>query len=239
MMFKRLLTIGIILAISVVFFIGGTASANGSTRLEYQSPESSIEGENQQVTPDGVVVDFSGMTEAEILEKIKMSPEAEKAIVHEVPPCPVIIDGIKYQPEQIYLFDGQQLGFVAGDDGLLYAFTTEAGIHRFIKGKNGLSASSEKSKLPLSKDTMSHFYLDAFLAGDKLDVAYTVDYSSLSSLWNNLISSLEVSTECTYCRIYEYANFQGDYHQTSGGDTEQWLDYYGWNDRASSILHVY
>jgi hypothetical protein len=238
-MLKKTLAIGIILIITISLVVSSTVFANSVIEPAGQPTETSIEWENQQVTPDGIIVDFSGMTESEILEKIKMSPEAEAKIVHEVPPCPVIIDGTKYQPEQVHLFDGQQLGFITGKEGLLYAFTTEDGIHRFMKEQNSPDAALEKKELALTKDTMSHFYLDAFCAGDKLDVAYTEDYIALSSLWDNLLSSMQVSTECTYCRIYDYENFQGDFHQTSAGDTEQWLNYYGWNDRASSILHVY
>ncbi len=63
----------------------------------------------------------------------EMSPEDEAGIVHDVPPCPVIIDGVLYEPEQIHLFDGQRLGFTVGNDGRLYAFTTVEGMRSFLQ----------------------------------------------------------------------------------------------------------
>src|SRR3989338_10367662 len=93
-----------------------------------------INGEFHWLVPGGEVkiVNFSGMTKEEIFKQIQMSPEDEAKIVHVVPPSKeVIIDGVVYKSEDIHLFDGQQLGFITGTDGRLYAFTTEAGFQVF------------------------------------------------------------------------------------------------------------
>jgi len=237
-MLKLVTAICIVIAITAALFISGELLANGYYPGYFSDTGDSITWEKEQVTPYGTVVYFNGLTEAEILEKIKMSPEDEAKIVHEVPPCPVIIDGIKYEPEQVHLFDGQQLGFITGKDGQLYAFTTEEGIRRFRENQKILVPSVQEASVKML-DNMSHFYRDAFLAGDKLDLIYYASLSVMTSTWNNQISSLQTSSSCLYCRLYDYEYFQGDYHEVQSSTTELWLFYYGWNDRASSILHIY
>ena len=73
-----------------------------------------------------------GTTPGQIEAMYPMSPEAEKAIVHEIPECPVvIIDGIKYDSKDISLFNGVRLRFTTDDNGNLYAFTTAQGWSNF------------------------------------------------------------------------------------------------------------
>lgn len=237
-MSKLMVAIGTILAITVGFFISGESLAGGNIQVNGSAEKGQTVWENEQITLDGTLVNFGGMTEQEILEQIKMSPEDEAKIVHEVPPCPVIIDGVKYEPEQIHLFDGQQLGFITGKDGRLYAFTTEEGIHQFMKDQNYPTTSVNETSSVATTDTMSHFYVDALYAGGKLDLVYYASFSYLSSAWDNVISSMQISGSCIYCRLYDYPSFQGDYHQASAGAGQPWLTWFGWNDRASSILHV-
>jgi hypothetical protein len=170
-MSKRTLLIGILLAVLTVSLSGVFVTAGGMGSEDDSAAAKSliitremvepylVNGEADVPLPDGSTLkvnDFGGMTMAEILEIIKMSPEAEAKIIHQVPSCPVIIDGVKYEPEQIHLFDGQQLGFISGKDGNLYAFTTEEGLQRF-KEAEGLTKDFLSPKIAGS---MSYFYKD-------------------------------------------------------------------------------
>lgn len=124
---------------------------------ESDSPEYvaaySKDGEVHRLVPGAEIEGIEVVTKAEFQEKSKMSPEAEAAIVHEVPPCPIVIDGIRYEPERIHLFDGQRLGFAVGNDGGLYAFTTEEGMERFQQEQRKLQETSESDSGVL--DTLS------------------------------------------------------------------------------------
>ena len=71
---------------------------------------------------------------AEFIDSHPMDPKEEAAIVHDIPPCPVVIDGTLCKPEQIRLFNGQRLGFTTYD-GTLYAFTTAKEMEKFLKSQ--------------------------------------------------------------------------------------------------------
>ena len=93
-----------------------------------------------------IEVDNSGgqqkITSLKELEALyPMSPEAEAAIVHDIPACPVIIDGVSYEPEDVTLFNGQRLRFSVGKDKNLYAFTTVEGLEEFLQDQFGHSDS--------------------------------------------------------------------------------------------------
>ena len=53
---------------------------------------------------------------------------------------------------------------------------------------------------------------------------------------NDVISSLVVSSFASRMRLFEDANYYGDYFEKSSGSGEAWLFLYGWNDKASSII---
>jgi len=253
-MSQLLIAIGAILAITTGLFVNGGARAadtpekqvipytvtrdeNGWVNVNGKSYPPGIDGNTVISTPDGdfVVGDNRGMTREQIIASHKMSLEAEAKIVHEVPLCPVIIDGVEYKPEQIHLFDGQSLTFTAGKDGLEYAFTREADLWRFIDEQANSNSSSGMSVL--TTDYFSVFYYDALLQGVKLECRYDCPLRVMPSGWNNVISSMEVTTE-SYCCLWDDPDYEGDSRVFAPGAVEQWLTYYGWNDRASSILHV-
>jgi hypothetical protein len=154
----------------------------------------------------------SGTTKAEFMAAHKMSPEAEAAIVHQAPPVPVIIDGILYEPEQIHLFDGKQLGFTVGSDGELYAFTSPADLESFI---------SEQMALPLS-DPPEHslFCEDPYYCGQHQQTfpPGTTVFSLNFYQMNDMISSMKISLLATNgCTLFEHDNLQGDYFAVGCG----------------------
>ncbi len=201
-----------------------------------------LHGEFHWIVPGGdiKIVDFSGLTKEEIFKEIQMSPEEEAKIVHEVPPCPeIIIDGVLYQSKDIHKFDGQQLGFIVGNDGKLYAFTTEEGFQNF-KQMQMINAVPENSGSDgiLTIDTIySHYYWDWYCGGSVICLDYRYGLANLPFGWDNAISSLEVATSCQATRLYDDADFGGDYFEALAGTTYNVLLFQGWNDRTSSIFH--
>lgn len=69
---------------------------------------------------------------SEITAMHPMSPEDEAEIVHTAPQVPVIINGIKYDPEDVVLFNGQRLHFTVGKDKQLYAFSDVKELEEFL-----------------------------------------------------------------------------------------------------------
>ena len=62
--------------------------------------------------PESNVIDLSGFTIADLENMFPMSAEEEAAIVHESPGVPFIVVDVRYDPEEIGLFNGQRLRFV-------------------------------------------------------------------------------------------------------------------------------
>jgi hypothetical protein len=174
----------------------------------------------------------SGTSKAEFMEAYKMTPEAEAKIIHTVPQVPVIIDGVRYEPEQIHLFDGQQLGFTVGQDGQLYAFTSYRALADFLPVTDtGASA-------------ILSFFATRFSEGTwydgprHLDVNPGVTWHYLSYAgMDNIFSSMEINvTADNGVTLFDLPNLQGDYFHGYFGTLYPNLDWYGWNDRASSLV---
>jgi len=247
----KLLTITLVA--TLVIGLLGTAAvlAKGSTQIiddPGKMPPGAVgsytlNGEFHWIVPGGdiKIANFTGLTKAEIFKEIQMSPEDEAKIVHEVPPCPeIIIDGTAYKSEDIHKFDGQQLGFIVGNDGILYAFTTQEGFQNFKQTQmiNAVPGNGSSGGIILSIDNIySHYYWDWYCGGSVISLDYRYSLANLAFGWDNAISSLEVARSCNATRLYDYANFGGDYFEALAGTTYNVLLFQGWNDRASSILH--
>jgi len=173
-----------------------------------------------------------GTSKEEFMKSRRMPAEAESKIVHTVPPVPVIIDGQYYEPEQIHLFDGRQLGLTVGKDGQLYAFTNYQDLESFLASDNDV------------KSMVSFFLATRFCEGTlyagptylEVDPGVTWNYLSYASL-DNKISSMEIiATADNGLTLFDYTNLQGDYFHGYCGTLYPNLDTYGWNDRASSLV---
>jgi hypothetical protein len=173
----------------------------------------------------------SGTSKQEFMAAHRMTAEAEAAIVHEVPQVPVIIDGVRYKPEQIHLFDGKQLGFTVGKDGQLYAFTSQAVLEKFMDN-NG---TAEKLRLD-SPDSVFYENINYEWQSYVLWVPPGVSLYSLGPM-NNMISSMKINILADNgCTLFDYPNLLGDYFAVNGGTNWPNLGWYGWNDRASSLV---
>jgi len=161
----------------------------------------------------------------------RMSPEAEAKIVHRVPPCPFIYNGVAYQPEEINKFNGRQLGFTVANDGKLYAFTGFETLADFLSKQSGID------QLLWPPPEYSMFYEDYYYGGqNQLGVAPNTTIFNLSYM-NDLISSMQISAYATNgCTLFEDIDLEGDYFAVNGNTSWPVLASYGWNDRASSLV---
>lgn len=177
------------------------------------------------------------MTEEEYNKKYQLSPEKEAAIIHDVPPCPVIINGTKYEPKQIHIFDGQRLRFTVDNKNTLYAFTTEEGIDKFHqKQRELISNGIDPGVLPMSAG-YSFFYEHMEFGGMCLAVppGYPEGYLPELGIMDNKISSFWLDSGIYKACLYEEPNYGGDVFERVGGTSIACLWFFGWNDKASSL----
>ena len=235
-MFKRkALLLGVSLVLVLGLLSGGAVVMAQDENTESAAGVYSKDGEVHWLLPGEEIEGMKLVTEAEFREMSKMSPEAEAAIVHEVPPCPVIIEGILYKPEQIHLFDGQRLGFTVGNDGMLYAFTTEEGMEKFQKEQHKLLSEQGTSEAASGvRGTYSYFYEGWYYGGDYCGVAPGYGFATLGSL-DDEISSFIANSAASKVRLFEDTYYSGDYFERPGGTSISVLAVFGWNDRASSV----
>ncbi len=173
----------------------------------------------------------AGTKQVDFMAGHQMAPEAEAKIVHQIPEVPVVIDGVLYQPEDIHKFGGQQLGFTLGADGRLYAFTDETVLEDFISKqqlKDGFF-------FPLS--IYSRFCEGYYLSGTRqLEVPPGISVYDLGTM-NNIISSMEVVAAADNgITLFDLPNLQGDYFHGYYGISYPNLGWYGWDNRASSLV---
>ena len=182
---------------------------------------SSVNGET------GKPVDLNGLTPADIEKLYPMSAQEEAAIIHTIPSCPVIIDGVRYEGNQISLFNGKRLRFITGSDGNFYAFTTVEGLEKF-QSQRPVNAIPQAVQL-------STFYVDWWFSGLSFNLSISSPQPALYYPFDNAISSVKVGTDVSWAYLFDYANYGGDYYGMQSGSEYSMLVVQGWNDRASSI----
>jgi len=174
----------------------------------------------------------TGASLAEFIDSHPMSPEEETTIVHDEPPCPVVINGTLYKPGQIHLFDGQRLGFTTYD-GTLYAFTSAKEMEGFLQ---------EQEKAPSGEKTYyaeSIWYEDWYYGGqNQLKTSATgIGISDLGDIgMDNMISSQIIKTDSGGCTLFDTTGYGGDYFYTDAGEEIPILAWHGFNDKASSLI---
>jgi hypothetical protein len=172
----------------------------------------------------------SGTSKREFMAAHRMSSEAEAKIVHIVPPVPVTIDGILYQPDQIHLFDGKQLGFTVGNDGQVYAFSTFEALDDFLAEQPALPTSGWPYEYSVFYEGFERGGLAQLAVLPGVSIPY-LDYM------NDIISSMEISAYAANgCTLFDGLNYQGDYFAKGAGTYWPNLGWYNWNDRASSLI---
>jgi hypothetical protein len=242
MLRSKALLVGIILALAVSSpaLIGQTDSQQvKATEITDEAPGDILgyfelkDGKTIPIREEKGVAErmASGTTREEWMDKHRMAPESEALLVHEVPPVPFVFDGVQYEPEQIHLFDGKQLGFTAGNDGRLYAFTSFASLSNFLNEESQVLLNGPGPEYSVFYDGTNYYwqYYRLFVPPNTtLHTLYPMD---------NMISSMQISSYAALgSTLFDYENLQGDYFAVSGGTNWPNLGSYGWNDRASSLV---
>lgn len=171
-----------------------------------------------------------------------------KTIVHRVPRVPVVIDGVRYEPQEITRFNGRALHFVAEPQAqrpaLIRAFTSLQAAQDYTRRQSG---SPTGTLTPLSAvDSKAHFYQHNF-SGNEFTREPGEGEPDLRRvncfLWwctdiDNQVSSVAASRTSSYTVLYDYYNYYGNSLWIPAGTTADvsYLSWYGWNDRASSVL---
>jgi len=215
----------------------------GNAIVMAQDTETSPDNSAAYIIIDGKIhwlspsEETKGLTKEEYNKKYQISPEEEAAIIHDVPPCPVIINGIKYEPEQIHLFDGQRLRFTVDNKNTLYAFTTEEGIDEFHQKQRELLSKEINPDVSPMNAGYSFFYEDMDFGGRCLAVpsGYPEGYLPELGVMDDTISSFWLDSGIYKACLYEDPYYYGDVFERVGGTKISWLWVFGWNDKASSL----
>jgi hypothetical protein len=129
---KEFLLLSGVLVLLSVFFFGSVVTAHDgapANALGYYTDDSGI----HWILPEDnlIVTDMKGLSPSAVEARYPMSTESEAGIIQPELKIPVIIDGIRYEGNQISQFNGKRLYFVIGTDGTLYAFTSAKGLEQF------------------------------------------------------------------------------------------------------------
>ncbi len=195
---KKLLALGVSKRIILLTVIGlvllGLITGISIAGAQPEMPQDAIgyyteNGETFWIVPgkDITVTEAGSLTPSEMEALFPMSPKEEAKIVHAIPSYPVIIDGIKYKPEDISLFDGIRLRFVAGRDGSLYAFTTPEGLEQF--------QAVNKPEM-VKNNVFSEYYMDMWYIGESFGILPGNGLPYLYEMgYDNAVSSVK-ATPC-------------------------------------------
>jgi len=212
------------LALSLIILAPSVTSAAYSPG-DYTPQGSDVNATNGQV-----------LRPSEIIALYPMSPEDEAAIVHEIPMCPVIINGTLYEGEEISVFNGQRLHFTMGKAGDLYAFTDVKDIEDFLEREYGPIFELVKDEdVPLARTDENELFSDWWYGGNILQFSYGQQFPQLYLIgWDNCISSARISEDGPVT-LWDYEWYGGDSLTMTPGSNYSMLFFQGWNDRASSI----
>ncbi len=173
---------------------------------------------------------LAGLTPADIETLYPMTIQQQAAIIHRIPACPVIVDGVHYTSDQLSLFNGKRLRFIIGKDNSLYAFTTVQQFEQFQQENFGESTGQ------LAAVVYSYFYKDAEYTGVNFGLTPGYGLPELGAIgMDKAISSARINTSTQWAYLFDYTYYGGDYFGMPPGSTFPWLINQGWNDRASSV----
>lgn len=170
-------------------------------------------------------------------------------IVHPIPQMPIVVDGVRYAPEEISQFNGRVLRYVldqhSQSEGVIYAFTTLEGLTQYFKDQWGWEPTGPSARSlgtgimrPMSDSYWTVFYADAYYAGSTILSAPNAAISDLSTVspgWNDRISSVQVSTGAAWATLYADTSYGGDQLWMQRGTEWSSLAGNGWDNRASSL----
>jgi hypothetical protein len=184
--------------------------------------------------------------------QMEAAAPADSSIVHPIPKMPIMVDGVRYAPEEISQFNGRVLRYVLDkrtqSEGVMVAFTTLDGLMAYLKDQwgwqpSGTTVSAQSAvgtgiMQPMSDSYWTVFYADAYYAGSTLITAPNAtiaDLGAVSPGWNDRISSVQVATGVAWATLYADTNYYGDQLWMQRGTEWGWLANNGWDNRASSL----
>jgi hypothetical protein len=155
------------------------------------------------------------------------NPDGE-FIIHDIPPFPVVIDGVRYEPEDIHLFNGQVLRFVE-EEGVIYAFTTPEGLEQFVEERWGEELFAPEGPTPTHGD-WTVLYEHWQLGGRFLMIEGWLDVWHLG-FFDNITSS--ATTGIREVTLFDGPGFTGNSFWLNDGTTYSFFWFF--NDRATSV----
>ncbi|MBT9140543.1 MAG: hypothetical protein DDT30_01121 [Dehalococcoidia bacterium] len=173
-------------------------------------------------------------------EKVFSPNPRGEHIVHEIPPNPIIVDGVWYKPQEISRFDGEVLRLVFHEPGVIHAFTTPEGLQEFLEREWGWrfpqwwQEDESKSLNPTASSPFSGFFEHWRYEGRQLWVqhpGYIVDLGVYT--FDNISSSATIASATNGVSLWDGPGFTGQKIWLAPG-TNHWF-LWGWNDRASSL----
>jgi hypothetical protein len=167
--------------------------------------------------------------------------DAASGLVHETPKVPVVIDGVRYAPEDIHLFDGRPLYMIVDltDPGVLVGFTKQSDFQVAVDAKKA----ALDSITPQAAGQYTDYFSDDECRGDRLTVysAWGINYLGgvargcgifgCAGYWNDVISSLWVNGSQ---HIYTDAGYSGNWLWVGGWGCVN-MSTYGFDNLASSL----
>jgi len=149
---------------------------------------------------------------------------------------PIVIDGIRYTPEEFQQFAPPIIHYVVDEnserEGVIYGFKTSEELKQYLMDQGSMPA-VQSANTPLS--CQSFFYEHWYYGGASFSIPAGTSLNSLGSWWNDRISS--VRTTCgSWTVLYEHWYFGGQ--RVWLGANTNWGSMGPWNDLASS-LEVY
>lgn len=234
-------SIGLVLMIGLLGTVVVWAQGSSEENVEYVGYIKEGD-ETRWLVPGPGLIDVTGMTPADVEALFPDSEEA--AIVHQAPDYPVIVDGVRYEPDEISRFNGQVLRFVwderAEKEGVIYAFTTVEGLEQYLREQWGWPSSQESTTSDgqiagLWTNFYKHWWYGGAVFGSAPGVGWP-DLRVAPAGWNDRISSVQVATEASGATLYEHVNFGGAQFWMQSGSNYPVLWWHGWNDRASSVI---
>jgi hypothetical protein len=192
----------------------------------------------------GVALALAGMVVTGFVVNAQADPvtQVTPEITHGTPKVPVVIDGVRYQPEQIHNFDGRALYLmvdVAKPDELV-GFTKEADFKAAAEVKTNAYKQRNGVK---SAGQYAVYYSEDELRGDWLHVDSGWGVNDLRAVrrgcgifgcagdWNDVISSFEIHG---YQYLYGDPGYGGGYLWAIG---DGWFNMstYGFDNMGSSL----
>ena len=175
---------------------------------------------------------------------------AAEPIVHQTPKVPLVVDGKHLSPEQIHRFDGKPLYTRVSADGKTLIGTTNLAKYKsFLKSKGVTLPRAGKAPAKARSSANGHWsriWTDNFLRGNSYTISSGFGVANMNALtgcnWfgNCWLFENTVSSVDTYGRgmvLYDLSNFNPYYGMLYiGANIQADLQFYGWNDRTSSVF---